>query len=87
MNERVEDQPAPSVQPEWRERVEVEFKELGEKMQKLSAFLDKVESGAQKLDPVTHGLLISQHGAMTAYHGILFIRLNTAVQAVAELPK
>jgi hypothetical protein len=87
MNERVEDQteqpaPTPVVANDWRERVEVEYRELTEKMCKLGAFLDKVEKGEEKIDPVTQGLLIAQHGAMSAYQAILFIRLSTMVQQV-----
>lgn len=86
MNEREDvpqvNQPEPVVKADWRGRVEVEYKELTEKMGKLSDFLEKTEKGEVKLDPVSHALLIAQHGAMTAYQTILFIRLSTMVQQV-----
>lgn len=63
----------------WRERLAVEYNELQEKVEKLGLFLDKVEAGTQELDPVTKALMVAQHGAMTAYLGLLFVRQTTRV--------
>lgn len=72
-----QEQPAPEA---WRSRVEVEYEELSAKLDKLEVFLDEVEGGTKTVDPITRTLLISQHGIMTAYKGILAIRLNARVQ-------
>jgi hypothetical protein len=88
---QLQDQPAPDAVPEvkpepvddWRERLDSELADLTVKITKLSAFLTKVEEGKQTLDPVSHGLLVAQHGAMTSYQAILFIRINTTVKQTA----
>ena len=74
------EQPSPD---DWRERLIPEFDDLQGKIDRLSAFLDLVESGAKDVDPVTKALLVAQHGAMTAYLGILSIRINARVQQQA----
>lgn len=66
----------------WQDRVEREAVELDTKVTKLGEFLDRVEAGMQELDPVTRQLLVAQHGAMTAYLGILVVRMNTRVERV-----
>jgi len=76
----VEEQPAPATLEPWVQRVVEEFEQLSDRVERLGDFLDRVEQGAVKLDPISRTLLVAQHGAMTAYQGILSIRLNTKVQ-------
>lgn len=62
----------------WKERLKAEYADLSERIDKLSEFLTEQEQ-TQTIDQVTHALLIAQHGAMTAYQSILWIRLSTSV--------
>ena len=58
------------------DRVNTEYSELGEKIDKLAAF---IQSGIfNDLDGFDRTALVAQLGAMKAYHGILFMRLNDA---------
>jgi hypothetical protein len=56
-----------------KERVQVEFDELGAKLQKLEAFID---SDKFKLLGNQQGLLIDQRRFMEQYHNVLNARLN-----------
>lgn len=64
--------------PAWKARVEAEYNDLTDKINRLGAVLDaKAEGSHAEIDPVQHTLMIAQHGAMVAYQAILFLRLNT----------
>ena len=80
-NETLQDQPQPET---WQDRLVREYTDLQDKVAKLGAFLDKVEDGTQKLDPVTRSLMVAQHGLMTAYIAILFVRMNARVVEVPQ---
>lgn len=71
----VQEQPAP-----WQVRLEAEYNELSARLDKLGAFLDKIEGGEVKVDPITRSLLIAQHGVMTGYKGILAVRINAKIE-------
>lgn len=72
------EQPVPDES--WKDRLVVEFDELQAKIKKLGAFIDKAEAGQVDVDPLTRALLVAQHGAMTAYLGVLSVRINARVQ-------
>lgn len=73
----VEDQPKPEP---WQERLGEEYTELSARLDKLGQFLDRIESGEVKVDPITRSLLIAQHGVMTGYKGILAVRINARIE-------
>jgi len=75
----VQDQPKPAVEP-WVERLVAEYEELAVRLDRLGVFLDKIEGGEVKVDPITRSLLIAQHGVMTGYKGILAVRINARIE-------
>lgn len=75
----VQDQPLPAVEP-WVQRLSEEYTELSARLDKLGQFLDRIESGEVKVDPITRSLLIAQHGVMTGYKGILAVRINAKIE-------
>lgn len=73
----LEEQPRPDG---WQVRLEQEYTDLSTRLDKLGAFLDRIEAGEVKVDPITRSLLIAQHGVMTGYKGILAVRINARIE-------
>ncbi len=64
--------------PEYIQRMEVEFSELTEKIEKLSAFIDKKRKDPKNppFSKIEFNLLVAQLDSMTDYQDILNIRLK-----------
>jgi hypothetical protein len=73
----MQDQPKPDP---THERLVAEYEELAVRLDRLGVFLDKIEGGEVKVDPITRSLLIAQHGVMTGYKGILAVRINARIE-------